>query len=664
MPVPISKRKALAALFLGFGGGTSLMFHATTGSSFSSVESSSGSTLDSVASTGAMTSFVICISLSIACYGCLDYLKKSDKLTTILSGILGSLLSLSLIVPGHWDQSMSSSVGFPWYSVSGFFWSSRIFSILFLLRFASISLLLSIFLNFIFFSLCRTSDSPSLSSSDGFFFHKLLSFKLSFRNIIILSGVVLVFWLPVILMNGPVILPLDTMVQLIQVKGFPAWDPMMMTPLPGYYLSDHNPFLDSFIYGAFDRFGLAIGNEMSGFVLLVLIQSWVGAISLSLIICWVNSRSTLSKRFILVMFFVVLLVPSFSSYMTVVMKDSTWVPFFTIWIVVFGEIVYRIQNNRQINLKLIVYIILFATIAGLMKKTSLFITTPSTLLLMFYKRDYIKIIMSSILPPVIALTLIPALLFPLLKIAPGGRQESIGTPIQQVTKVLIDHRNEISPQDLRIINKVFSVDKAEKVWVPETVDPVKQTFKVSSTRKEVRQFLIIWIKLFFRFPVEYLRAVPFIRNAFIIGPTYFTTGSQKCGWGPSGGYAILPRVSDCSLSWQQKHLSIPFVSAINRLPPFSLLGAEAIYTAWLPLISFALCLIRKKKSQLIFLAPTVFMVLVQFLIPAYQTRYSLGFLFGAAVVIACPFILGEGALGAAASTSGGSHRTPSERILN
>ncbi|MEJ1554682.1 hypothetical protein SMA77_28540, partial [Escherichia coli] len=71
------------------------------------------------------------------------------------------------------------------------------------------------------------------------------SLDLKPRHVLTYSVILFICWIPILVINGPVIIPMDTMVQLIQMRGFRVWDPMMMTYLDGYTLSDHNPFFDS-----------------------------------------------------------------------------------------------------------------------------------------------------------------------------------------------------------------------------------------------------------------------------------------------------------------------------------------------------------------------------------------------------------------------------------
>ena len=146
---------------------------------------------------------------------------------------------------------------------------------------------------------------------------------------------------------------------------------MTMEWLDGYNLTDHHPFFDSFIYGAFDKIGLFFGHEIVGLQLLIILQLLVGSFSLVLSLAWVNTRAKIPEKVFICLFALILLVPCFSMYMTIILKDTTWVPFFLIWAVLFAETVFRLSKKQDISTKLIATLILFAVIAGLTKKTSM-----------------------------------------------------------------------------------------------------------------------------------------------------------------------------------------------------------------------------------------------------------------------------------------------------
>lgn len=458
------------------------------------------------------------------------------------------------------------------------------------------------------------------------------------NSVLLLTAVLFILWIPMMIINGTFSIPLDTMVQLIQVRGFPAWDPMMMVPLPGYWMTDHNPFFDSLIYGAFDQLGLWLGCEKLGFVLLMALQSFVGALSLVVTIAWVACRTKLHKRIIVASFMLFALLPAWSSYMTIIMKDTTWVPFFTLWCVMFFEYVYRVMHRMHISWRWLLGFVVIAFLAGLMRKTSLYITMPCLLIVAVLLKQRVKALIAAIIPFVVALICIPMFLFPVLHIAQGGKQEVLGTPIQQVTAVFMKHERELAKEDIEIAHRVFNVHRAKKHFDKHCVDAAKQNMYRNAKSEDIAAFVRLWIRLFFRYPVDYVKAVSFIRYFFVIDDTYFTYGTMKCGWGPSGGYAILPKVQDCTLSPFRKHITVSFHKLMNKLPVVSFLGAEGLYVLWIPVFAIAGCILRKKWWNLLYLAPVALSWANLMLAPMHSVRYSINFLFCALLLVAVPFI--------------------------
>lgn len=633
----------IVSVVLGVGAVIAVMIRYTSDISYASIQSFCSQALDSVVNNGPLAPFIVVVALAFVIYRCIPSVSAGNMRSYIVSGICALLLSLTLIVPGQWSEGQESSTGYPWYSNGIIAFDSPVYCVVFLLQWLTVSAVLFVVFCHLFAIDSYNSRMVRLEKDAKFSVKTRLdsfisSLDLKPRHVLTYSVILFICWIPILVINGPVIIPMDTMVQLIQMRGFRVWDPMMMTYLDGYTLSDHNPFFDSFIYGAFDRIGLMLGHEMWGFVLYIWGQAFIGAFSLVLMLAWINSRIHLNSKIMLFFMGFVAFVPSFSSYLTVIMKDSTWIPFFTVWMVLYFELVYRLKNKKKIRWEFVFLLIVVSVLAGLMKKTSIYVTTPSLFLLIIFCRDKIKIAASAVVPALIAIILIPSVVFPIMKIAPGGSQEMLGLPMQQIAKVLLEHEGDISQKDLHVISEVMDTEKAKNSWKPSTEDPVKQSFRTGVSRSGIISFIMVWLKLFFRYPAEYFAAVPFLRNAFLIGPTYYTNGSLKCGWEPNGGYAILSNVPDCSYSWAQEHVSNPLMNVLNRIPPFSLIGAEGLFTAWIPLLSLGFCVYKRNWNNLLLYLPVLFMAVFQLLLPAHQVRYSLGFLFSFALVAVIPWI--------------------------
>ncbi|MCF0238892.1 MAG: hypothetical protein HUJ62_00320, partial [Streptococcus gallolyticus] len=126
-----------------------------------------------------------------------------------------------------------------------------------------------------------TADSETHSKLD-YYFSKYVVLKP--LNVVLLGVAIFLCWIPIMIANGPVIVDIDTIVQLIQYKKILVWDPKVGTILTGYRLSDHHPFVDTYIYGLFDDLGMKVGNELLGLEILTWLQYLLGATSLALVI--------------------------------------------------------------------------------------------------------------------------------------------------------------------------------------------------------------------------------------------------------------------------------------------------------------------------------------------------------------------------------------------
>ena len=107
------------------------------------------------------------------------------------------------------------------------------------------------------------------------------------------------------------------------------------------------------------------------------------------------------------------------------------------------------------------------------------------------------------------------------------------------------------------------------------------------------------------------------------------------------------------------------MNVLNRIPPFSLIGAEGLFTAWIPLLSLGFCVYKRNWNNLLLYLPVLFMAVFQLLLPAHQVRYSLGFLFSFALVAVIPWIsmnVGTVLAVSTPSTNGTNDICPGKRI--
>lgn len=623
--------RLIAASILGGVAASSLVVRTPSTDGYSSFTSFCQEILDTIGAIHPIAMATLMIVMTALSYRSFQINVGQSIRSRVAWIICAMILTLSIIIPGF-DVEGYPTTGFPWYS-SPRIPHSWLYIIVFLVRWVSLSAILvcgiicarDVWLN------CNLRKSQIPVIKQLFRFH--------WKNMALLAGGIYCCWLPWLIVLGPVSLNIDTMVQLIQYRGIAVWDPMTMTMMPQYRMTDHHPFFDTYLYGLFDSIGLALGNEIIGFVLLTQLQAFFAACVLSLALVWIKSRTNLPDFGIMAFSAGVAFIPAFPMTMSMILKDSTWVPIFLLWTILFFEITYRAKSDETISWRMVSAFIVMAVLAALTKKTSIYVTTPSTLLLLFFIKNKVKIATAALTPALVSLIIIPQVLFPILNIAPGGPQETIAVPMQQIAKVVIDHRQDLSDKDLTTIGRVMKLDKIENNFNYVTTDNIKSsTYRVDSTKSDRTQFLLLWVKLLLKYPVDYIRAVPYLRSTYVFRDTYYQSGPIKSGWDEIGGKYILPQYQGDHESFIQKHVGSRLKEIVRRVPPFSLLGSEALYTLWIPLMTFTLVLTRKNWKNMAYFLPVLFLEGTQFIIPAHQTRYSLGLFFCAVLIMSIPFL--------------------------
>lgn len=585
--------------------------------------------MDHAASQRVLLWSIAFLALAAVAYACLGRWKESGTRERVWAAVCAALLSWTIVIPQTASQSQPYS-GYPVFAPDRAAWSSKRLIVLTVAKWLCFGAFLFVVLVCLFVLIAGSSAMSDAELAQGSRRGRFLSrLHLKPGPVFGLSGIIFACWTPIMVANGPFGIGVDTMTQLIQVSGYPAWDQAMMYWLPGYWMSDHNPFADSLLYGAFLKIGDGLfHSEVIGLFLLMLVQSYVCALALSCVVCWIAERTAAGRFLLSGILLLICFVPSFSSYMTQIIKDSTWLPLYLFWIVCFAEYAYRILNDKPLPWWLVTLLTVSAIFAGLSKKSSTAMTFGATFMLIFLPRCRWKTMIAAFVPPLVVLMVVPATLFGPLRIAPGGKQEALMVPIAEVSKVFKDHGSEIPRSDWEAVNRTIDIRKARKLWIPEDADPPKVTFRrKTATSSDIRLFLVEWAKLGLKYPMSYLLATPYTWDSFAFGRAYYTVGPVKIGWWWSGGEHIMPGLPDGYMSPVQKKIGEPLQTFLNTVPPFSLLGDQALYCAWIPLLAAMACVMRRRYRQLVFFWPAVMNLIVQIcLIPAPQVRYSLGLL--------------------------------------
>ena len=113
------------------------------------------------------------------------------------------------------------------------------------------------------------------------------------------------------------------------------------------------------------------------------------------------------------------------------------------------------------------------------------------------------------------------LLFPALGFTPSSRREAFSEPMQQVTRCVRDHREDVTEEEWQAIDRVLEADNIVDLYNPTNADPVKATFREAATSEDIVAFLKTWLGMVVRHPDTCLQA--FLHHYY----TYFYPGNTR-----------------------------------------------------------------------------------------------------------------------------------------
>lgn len=479
--------------------------------------------------------------------------------------------------------------------------------------------------------------------TQNIFYKKIKSVYCAFniKSAAVIAFVILLCWIPWIVMMYPANIGPDTVAQLVWMRTGHAWDPSTRLDLSGYALSDQHPWFDSLIYGAFDKFGLWMGNEQLGLFLLSLFHALFLSFSFGVVLVYLSARVEVPVNLSIGLTVFVALVPVYGRLSMSVVKDLTFMPFYLLWLVMYIEYIRRTIGRIKVSSRFCCAFIILSILCMLTRKIAFYILLFCFLsLLIFVKR---KIVALLFMATIIAVqVLVPKIVFPILHVESAGTQEVIAIPLQQSAGILIEHEDELSTNDKRQMLSVFScsIGQMRRGISLDSADWIKDNcYNHESSKKDLAVFLKTWVKQSSRHARTCWRYTSWLSQPFYMNANRFYDEGffVHWGWEDRGGSEILSRYRPLEQSDNQK-IGKAIYTTLEQLPVVGLLMSEATYVLWIPVISLCLCIVLKRKTNVLVFIPFLMNMGTLIVSPAAQLRYSWSLLFGAVILIAMPFM--------------------------
>lgn len=324
----------------------------------------------------------------------------------------------------------------------------------------------------------------------------------------ILSIVMMLCWLPYILLLYPGLIWYDTGDQIAQFFGYPALGQ------PSGIVSSHHPVFDTIVFGAAARIGeLWLGGFQAGLTMLIVLQAMLMCVLLSACVLYVrHAGAPLGTAIVLFLFFAVF--PVLPVFFMSLVKDSFHAVFFVPWLLMYIE-TCRTRLSTMRSVPFVLGFVALSVLSSLTTATGFYIIVLSLLGLPFIGvltrecRLAVARVCASIVTVVVIIAV--QILFPAgarlaLNIHKEDPNQVMVVPMQLTARYVVDHPNDITDDERRIIN-AFNTVPVEQM--PAAYNPYLADSVIHLSLKNpayLSKYVRVWAAQGLRHPESYINA--------------------------------------------------------------------------------------------------------------------------------------------------------------
>ena len=383
-------------------------------------------------------------------------------------------------------------------------------------------------------------------------------------------------------------------------------------------MSDHHPVVTTLVFALFYRLGLLAGDANRGLFLYSLLQSACLSVSAATVVCYMD-RLRVPKPVALIsaVFYASPVVAVFAVFMG---KDMLFALCFVLYFHVFTWLALNPQG-RGGSKKQWVLLMLYSVLIALMNKKGMYIALFADLCLVFAVSGRKKLLAlpAAVLPFFVVAVLMQRLLFPVFDIAPGGRQEMLGTAFQQTALAMRECPEHYSAEEKNLFFSMFDVppEELEEAYNPARADEVKNHFRQDASGEDVRAYLGMWAAHFPREAGLYLRA------------TLSVSGGYLAPFKAYNVYLGVPYSETLGAFSQPDRLAplrenlFSLLCWLQNIPLLSVFSQDSFYVFWFPAFSLYFFCRQRQWRKLVLLAPLAANLLFLLIGPVCITRYGL-----------------------------------------
>ncbi len=396
---------------------------------------------------------------------------------------------------------------------------------------------------------------------------------------------IILIWLPVLVLLYPGTLINDTWGELNQYIVFSDYG---LTK----YLSDHHPLFDTMLMGlAIVPLSRLTGQWQMVIFGYVLIQAFMTALAFSLTVDYVYHKLKLGPRAALLVLAAYCLLPLYPASVQTVSKDALFSWIYVFFSLQFTEFV-RTDGQSLNHWGSLLLFTLLMLLCCLTKKVGMYIVLFSYIIAWaVLQRKSVRLLI-----PVVGSVLLMGIIMPAVletwQIAPGGKQEPLSLPFQMTARYVVEHGDDITPEEYEILSRVLDMDSIAEDYNPVSADPVKGYSQMGAD-EDYSAYLCVWFRQGLRHPDSYWRAACCMLSGWFSWSEYDPL--MNMNWRNQFDPYFIPEwVPVRTFSESTAAAYQEFYHALYRNPLFSLLLSYGLYAALIP--AFVLGTVLKRNT--------------------------------------------------------------------
>ena len=441
---------------------------------------------------------------------------------------------------------------------------------------------------------------------------------------------ILMFWSIYLLAFYPGILTPDSSYQILQAFNVHTkYSDWIIQLDSNVHITNHHPVLYTFILGACVKLGKLIFNYNFGIFLCTVLQMLIFSSTLAYTIHYLKKIDIPSKMRLIILS-IYCLVPMFAFYAVTNVKDTIYTAFIIIYIIQLYDYI-KFYKKEKIPYKKLIYMLIIILLVSLFRNNGIYVIILSFVFAIFYTKINIKRMACVLICYFILYYSYTNVLLPYLKISDTSIRETLSVPFQQTARYVKYYSNELTQEEIEVIDKILGYETLAERYDPEIADPVKNEYNKYTTSEDLKSYFKVWFNGLLKHSDVYVQA--FINNTY----GYFYPSNE--------GWYIYYKERDTvntkgNIDYHYNNLNILrknlvyYGNGFRSIPVIGLISNIGFNTCILLIISVYFITDKKERKYLIMLLPHFVTLLVCLVSPVNNYfRYAMPYIFAMPITL-------------------------------